>query len=151
MELTAENLRVTRGQRTVFSGLGFVVAKGGALILAGPNGAGKSTLLRILAGLLPVEEGDVRFGGVSLRQDRGGFVENVLHTGHLDALKPAFTARETLMFQADLYGASRSRVEGALEALDLGFLAEQPVRVLSAGQKRRLGLARLALIERPLW
>jgi len=151
MDLIAENLRVTRGYRTVFAGLEFAVPEGGALILAGANGAGKSTLLRILAGLLPVEEGEVRLGGVSLRRDRGEFVARVLHTGHLDALKPAFTAWETLAFQADLYGVSRGRIEGALEALDLGFLADQPVRVLSAGQKRRLGLARLALVERPVW
>lgn len=151
MELVAENLRVTRGYRTVFAGLGFSLGQGGAMILAGPNGAGKSTLLRILAGLLPVEEGAVRLGGVSLRDDRGAFVESVLHTGHLDALKPAFTARETLAFQADLFGAPRGRIEGALEALELAFLADQPVRVLSAGQKRRLGLARLALVDRPLW
>ncbi len=151
MTLVAENLTVTRGYRTVFIGLGFAVPEGGALILAGANGAGKSTLLRILAGLLPMETGEVRFGDVSLRADRGTFVDSVLHTGHLDALKPAFTAWETLAFQADLYGASRGRIEGALEALDLGFLSDQPVRVLSAGQKRRLGLARLALIERPLW
>ena len=151
MDLVAENLTVTRGYRTVFTGLGFAVPEGGALVLAGPNGAGKSTLLRILAGLLPVETGDVRLGGVSLRADRGTFVDDVLHTGHLDALKPALTAWETLAFQADLYGASRGRIEGALEALDLGFLADQPVRVLSAGQKRRLGLARLALVERRVW
>ncbi len=151
MNLIAENLRVTRGYRTVFNGLGFSLSAGGALILAGPNGAGKSTLLRILAGLLPVEEGDARLDGVSLRADRTGFTEHVVHTGHLDALKPAFTAWETLAFHADLYGTDRGRVAGALEALDLGFLAEQPVRVLSAGQKRRLGLARLALVDRPLW
>ena len=151
MSLVAENLTVTRGYRTVFTGLGFAVPEGGALILAGANGAGKSTLLRILAGLLPVETGEVRLGDVSLRAERGDFIDQVLHTGHLDALKPAFTAWETLAFQADLYGASRKRIAGALEALDLGFLADQPVRVLSAGQKRRLGLARLALVERPLW
>lgn len=151
MDLVAENLSVTRGHRTVFAGLGFALAPGGALILAGPNGAGKSTLLRILAGLLPVGAGEVHLGDVSLREDRGGFVDHVLHTGHLDALKPAFTARETLAFHADLYGASRGRIDGALDALDLGFLADQPVRVLSAGQKRRLGLARLALVDRPLW
>jgi len=151
MNLVAENLRVTRGHRTVFAGLHLTLAPGGALILAGPNGAGKSTLLRILAGLLPVKTGDVRLGETPLREDRAGFVDKVLHTGHLDALKPAFTARETLAFQADLYGAPPERIDGALDALDLGFLADQPVRVLSAGQKRRLGLARLALVERPLW
>ena len=151
MKLVAKNLHAPRGHRTVFTGLHLHLAPGGALILAGPNGAGKSTLLRILAGLLPVETGDVWLGETSLREDRAGFVDKILHTGHLDALKPAFTARETLAFHADLYGAPRGRIDGALDALDLGFLADQPVRVLSAGQKRRLGLARLALIERPLW
>ena len=151
MELVAEDLRVTRGYRTVFSGLGFVVPAGGALILAAPNGAGKSTLLRLLAGLLPPEAGDAQLGGASLRADPGAFTDLALHTGHLDALKPAFTVHETLAFHADLYGTAHGRITDALDALDLGFLSDQPVRVLSAGQKRRLGLARLALAERPLW
>jgi heme exporter protein A len=151
MELVAENLTVTRGYRTVFSGLGFSLSSGGALILAGANGSGKSTLLRILAGLLPVEQGDAVLDGVSLRDDQAGFAEHVVMTGHLDAVKPAFTVWETLAFHADLYGTDRGRVAGALEALDLGFLTDQPVRVLSAGQKRRLGLARLALVDRGLW
>lgn len=151
MSLSAENIRVTRGFRTVFTGLGFTVEDGQALVLAGPNGSGKSTLLRILAGMLPPQTGDATLNGLSLRRDRGAFVENVLYAGHLDALKPAFTATETLGFFADLYGADRARVSPALEALELGFLADQPVRIFSAGQKRRLGLARLALIERPVW
>ncbi len=151
MHLSVDNFRVTRGFRTVFTRLGFSLERGRALILAGPNGSGKSTLLRMLGGMLPPETGDAVLGGVSLSGDRAEFVSNVLYAGHLDALKPAFTARETLEFYADLYDAPRERVAVALESMALGFLADQPVRVLSAGQKRRLGLARLALVDRPLW
>jgi len=151
MKLLIENLRCVRAGRTVFAGLEAEVAAGEALILAGPNGAGKSTLLRILAGLLRADEGDVRFGDVSLREDRAEFQGQLLYTGHLDAVKPALTVTETLVFWAQVYGAPADRVDAALEALSLERLADHQVRTLSAGQRRRLGLSRLALIDRPLW
>ena len=151
MDLRIENLRSARAGRTVFAGLSVNVAAGEALILAGPNGAGKSTLLRILAGLLQSQEGDAQFGDVSLRGDRREFQGQVLYTGHLDAVKPAFTVHETLGFWARIYGADPAGVDPAMEAMALGRLADHPVRTLSAGQRRRLGLARLALIDRPLW
>jgi len=151
MSLEIDNLRCVRAGRTVFSGLSVEVAPGEALILAGPNGAGKSTLLRILAGLLRPDEGDARFGEMSLREDRAGFQEHLLYTGHLDAVKPALSARETLIFWAQVYGAPTANVMTALDAMGLERLADHPVRTLSAGQRRRLGLARLALIDRPLW
>lgn len=151
MSLVIDNLRSIRAGRTVFAGLSVDVQPGEALILAGPNGAGKSTLLRILAGLLRPDTGDVQFDGVSLAEDRAEFQERVLYTGHLDAVKSALTAEEMLAFWADIYGTPNAAVGPALEALDLTRLADHPVRTLSAGQRRRLGLSRLALIDRPLW
>jgi heme exporter protein A len=151
MNLTIEDLRCVRAGRTVFDGLSVDVSAGEALILAGPNGAGKSTLLRILAGLLRADKGDARFGAVSLGADRAEFQAHVLYTGHLDAVKTALTVTETLVFWAEVYGAQLSNVPAALEALGLERLADHHVRTLSAGQRRRLGLSRLALIDRPLW
>lgn len=151
MGLSIDNLRCERAGRTVFTGLHAQVEAGGALILAGPNGAGKSSLLRVLAGLTPLQAGEVVCDGVSLARDRAAFQDRLLYSGHLDALKPAFTAAETLAFWARLYGTDTDAVPDALGAMGLETLADHPVRTLSAGQKRRLGLARLALIDRPLW
>jgi len=151
MNLTIENLRCVRAGRTVFAELNVDVQSGEALILAGQNGAGKSTLLRILAGLLRADEGDARFNDVSLMEDRSEFQAQLLYTGHLDAVKPALTVQETLTFWARVYGAPLGNVEVAVAALGLERLADHHVRTLSAGQRRRLGLSRLALIDRPLW
>lgn len=151
MGLRIENLRSQRAGRTVFAGLEATVEPGEALILAGPNGAGKSTLLRIIAGLLRADEGNAWFGEISLSEDRAEFQAQLLYTGHLDAVKPALSVRETLSFWSHLYQAPTSGVEAALVAMGLEQLASHPVRTLSAGQRRRLGLARLALIDRPLW
>lgn len=151
MELHVDGLRVVRGWRMVLNGLSFSLCAGEALLLRGPNGAGKSTLLRTLAGFILPDAGDARLGPASLGTDRAEFVGNVTYTGHLDALKPSMTATETLAFHADIYGISRARIADALAAMGLEKLADQPVRILSAGQKRRLGLARLALSDRPVW
>ena len=151
MELDVEGLRVARGWRVVLRDLSLSLRAGEALLLRGPNGAGKSTLLRTLAGFILPEAGVAHLGGVSLADDRAAFTGQLTYTGHLDALKPAMTAEETLAFHADIHGVARDRVPDALAAMGLAHLAEQPVRILSAGQKRRLGLARLALSDRPLW
>lgn len=151
MELRIEELTCRRAGRSVFAGLAARVSAGQALLLEGPNGSGKSSLLRILAGLIAPEAGDAWIGEVSLTGDRAEFQSQIVYAGHLDALKPAFTAYETLDFWARLYGADPSGVERALAALALGPLRDHPVRILSAGQRRRLGLARLVLIERPVW
>ena len=130
-----------RGERLIFQGLGFVVPPGGALLLLGPNGAGKSTLLRILAGLLRPEAGTVRWHG-------GEIVGQVAFVGHQDAVKPGLTAWENLALHARLAAADRRT---ALAAMGLEALAELPARMLSAGQRRRLALARLILSNAPVW
>ena len=146
--LEARDLACLRGERVVFAGLSFTLEAGGALLLVGANGAGKSSLLRLLAGLLPAAEGALLWQGEPALADRAEHARRLRYLSHQDALKPALTARENLLFFARLWGGE---VEAALAALDLAPLAELPARVLSAGQRRRLALARLALAPAPLW
>lgn len=148
MTLRAENLRCIRAGRVVFDRLSFEAAPGEAVLLEGPNGAGKSSLLRVLAGLIPVEGGTVSLDGASMAADPAAWRANLAFAGHLDGVKPAFTVAETLRFWAALRGGD---AEAALGAFALEPLADQPVRVLSAGQRRRLGLSRLALGGARLW
>ena len=144
--LQAEGLAAFRGERLVFAGVGFSVAPGGALLLTGPNGAGKSTLLRLLAGLLRPEAGSLLWHGEDALADRIAHAGRIAYLGHHDAIKPGLTAAENLRF----WGAPAA-IARALQALDLGALADLPARLLSAGQKRRLALARLALSAAPIW
>lgn len=146
--LDARDLACLRGERVVFAGLSFTLAPGGALLLTGANGAGKSSLLRLLAGLIAPAEGLLLWQGEDALADRAAHARRLRYVGHGDALKPALTARENLAFFARLWGGDP---ESALAALGLEALAELPARVLSAGQKRRLGLARLALAPADLW
>ena len=146
--LEARDLACLRGERVVFAGLSFTLEAGGALLLVGANGAGKSSLLRLLAGLLPAAEGALLWQGEPALADRAEHAKRLRYLSHQDALKPALTARENLLFFARLWGGD---TEAALAALDLLPLADLPVRVLSSGQKRRLALARLALAPAPLW
>ncbi|WP_135468002.1 heme ABC exporter ATP-binding protein CcmA [Crenalkalicoccus roseus] len=143
--LEAQDLACLRGERAVFGGLSFSLGPGGALLLTGANGAGKSSLLRILAGLLAPAEGRLLWQGRDALADRTAHAARLRYLGHGDALKPSLTARENLLFYARLWGGGEEGVASALEALGLAPLAALPVRVLSAGQRRRLALARLAL------
>ncbi len=147
----AEQLKVTdlaaiRGGRRVFEGLTFTVAAGEALILTGANGTGKSTLLRILAGFGRASGGEVELTGIDTEISPG---ELCHYVAHADALKTTLTAEENLRFWAEFYGAGDPL--SALAALGIEHLAGLPSGLLSAGQKRRLGLARLMLCPRPLW
>ncbi len=146
--LVARDLACHRGGRVVFSALSFVAEAGVALIVTGPNGAGKSSLLRLVAGLLDKADGLLTFEGgvvdVSL-------AEQAHYIGHLDALKPAMSVRETLAFWSDFLGGTDADVARACEVFDLNGLVDLPVAYLSAGQKRRLSLARLLIASRPLW
>jgi len=146
--LRAEGLAAFRGERLVLHELNFSVAEGGALVLAGPNGSGKSTLLRLLAGLVRPVAGRLLWGEEDALADLPMHAARVAYVGHLDAVKPALTVAENLRFAARLAGGM---VEDALAPLALGELAELPARMLSAGQKRRLALSRLALSRAPLW
>jgi heme exporter protein A len=146
--LQAHSLAAFRGERLIFRDLDFTVAAGGALLLAGPNGSGKSTLLRLLAGLGRLAAGRLLWAGEDALADLTAHASRVAYVGHLDAVKPGLTASENLHFAAHVGGG---QVGQALEALGLHDLADLPARMLSAGQKRRLALARLVLSPAPLW
>jgi len=146
--LAADDLAARRGGRVVFAGLSLRAAPGDAILLLGANGAGKSTLLRLLAGLLRPAAGRVTWDGEDVARDMAAHGIRSRYLGHQDAIKPALTPREDLAFWARLRGGDP---DGALEALGLSALAGLPCRTLSAGQRRRLALARLTLGDAPLW
>jgi heme exporter protein A len=146
--LAAEDVAVFRGERLVFRDFSFTVPTGGALLLVGPNGSGKSTLLRLLAGLVRPAAGRVLWDGADALSDIAGHGRRVAYLGHQDAVKPGLTLTENLRFAATVSGRS---IAAALSAVGLEALAGLPARMLSAGQKRRLALARLALSAAPLW
>ncbi len=146
MQLTVQDLTCVRGGRCVFEGLSLQVKGGAGLILTGPNGSGKSSLLRILAGFIPPAAGSVRFEG---GDDDAPLGAQCHFVGHLNGVKRAFTLRENLAFWADYLGGGD--VSHALETFELSSLSDIPAGLLSAGQARRLGLARLALAHRPVW
>jgi heme exporter protein A len=144
--LVADGLAAFRGERLVFSGLSLTVAAGGALLLVGPNGSGKSTLLRLLAGLVRAEAGRVAWRGEDALADLAGHAARVAYVGHLDAVKFGLTVAENLSVWA-----GRTAVAAALEAVGLTVLADLPAKMLSAGQRRRLALARLVVRPAPIW
>ena len=138
MIVLAANLSVARGGVTVLSNLTFSVGAGQALVLRGPNGSGKTTLLRTLAGLQPPAAGSLDLNP-----------EAVAYAAHADGLKSTLTVAENLEFWSQVYGGPSPA--GAIAALDLAALTGRRAGELSAGQKRRLGLARLLVTGRPLW
>ncbi|HSC19139.1 MAG TPA: heme ABC exporter ATP-binding protein CcmA [Rhizomicrobium sp.] len=148
----AERLACVRGGRPVFRDVSFRLERGQALVVEGPNGSGKTSLLRLIAGLLAPADGTVSFSSGAARADdgeeRGRFVGWL---GHNDASKPQLTAAESLRFFARLYDATGDSIPALLETVGLSRAAALPCQYLSAGQKRRLGLARLKLCGRPVW
>ncbi len=146
--LQAEGVAAFRGERLVLRNVSFTLRAGGALMLTGANGAGKSTLLRLLAGLGRPAAGQVSWRGQDMRADLGAHATRIAYVGHQDAVKPGLTAAENLGFAARLGGGS---VAEGLAAFGIAALADLPARMLSAGQRRRLALARLAVTQAPLW
>jgi len=138
MELTVTDLAVARGGLPVLEGVSFALASGRALVLRGPNGIGKTTLLRAIAGLQPAIAGEISVPA-----------EAIAYAAHADGLKSTLTVTENLTFWAAVYGTSK--IEDALEQMNLAGLRDRLAANLSAGQKRRLGLARLLVTGRPVW
>src|SRR5271165_534589 len=150
MRVSASGLSMERGGRRLFSAVGFAAEAGAALIVIGPNGSGKSSLLRGLCGFLPFVGGAFALDGGDPERSLG---EQAHYLGHADALKSALTAGENLAFWAGALGGDASREAGraALARVGLAHAIDFPARVLSAGQKRRVALARLLVAHRPLW
>ena len=149
MRLEASDLACIRGGRQVFSDVSFTVGLGEALLITGPNGAGKSSLLRLVAGLLRPSSGTLVLDGADPELT---LAEQAHYLGHQDALKPALSVLENLDFWARfLGGRATTDLATALADLGLGGIAALPAAYLSAGQRRRLSIARLIAVKRPLW
>ncbi len=147
-QLTIEDLSLTRGDRLLFEGLSFAMGKGEAVALVGANGAGKTSLLRCVAGFIRPAAGDVGFGDLDPDEAR----RLGLHfLGHQDGLKGGRSARDELAFQVEWTGGSSANLAAVVERLGLSPLLDLEVRKLSAGQRRRLALARLIAAPRTLW
>jgi heme exporter protein A len=148
MRLSGRGLRCIRGGREVFSGLDFAAAAGEALAVTGPNGAGKTSLLRQIAGLLAIAGGSIDLDG---GDGELTLPEQAHYLGHRDALKPALSVMENLAFWRDFLGGEVSDAAASLAAVGLDHTANLPAVVLSAGQRRRLSIARLLTVRRPIW
>jgi heme exporter protein A len=147
VRLSVDNLACRRSGRRIFSGLAFALGPGDALAVTGRNGAGKSSLLAILSGRLRPDAGRIDVDEVG----EASLPECLHAVGHRDGLKSSLTAGENLLFAQKLLGAPRLSPRDALEQLSLGHAHDLPVGYLSAGQRRRVALARLLVCERPLW
>ncbi|HOV03361.1 MAG TPA: heme ABC exporter ATP-binding protein CcmA [Kaistiaceae bacterium] len=148
MRLVGVDLMCERGGRRVFAGLGFAVSGGEALVVTGPNGAGKSSLLRAIAGLVRHGAGTITLEG---GDEELGVAAQCHYAGHYDALKPSLTVLENLSFWQSFFEVPGLDPLDALDELEIGHLADLPGAYLSAGQRRRLALARLLVARRPVW
>jgi heme exporter protein A len=151
-ELTADNLHVWRGEQHVLQGVQFSVGAGRCLQIIGSNGSGKTTLLRVLCGLIPLEEGRVRWCGADINTDPENYGRNMSYLGHEHGLKADLTAVENLRYAVALRRpVSGDEVAAALSRVGLPGAGTQHVRHLSAGQRRRVALARMTLMGGALW
>jgi heme exporter protein A len=148
MRLTATDLHCHRGGRDVFAGVSFAVGAGEALTITGRNGAGKSSLLRAVVGLLRLVQGRLSLDGGDSELT---IAEQAHYLGHQDAVKPSLSVAENLCFWTAFFSADAHKVQDALESVGLGAIAALPAAYLSAGQRRRLSIARLLAVKRPIW
>ncbi len=149
LKLTVKSLRCLRGGRVLIPNLSFTVSAGGALIVRGPNGAGKSTLLRTIAGFLQPGGGSAVLEGGEAEKS---LAEQCHFIGHLNAVKPSLSVVENLSFTVRFFETGHdTSIDAALQAFGLSSMRHLPAGYLSAGQKRRLALARLVAVRRPLW
>jgi heme exporter protein A len=148
MRLSGRGVGCVRGGREVFSQLDFDASAGEALAVVGPNGAGKTSLLRLVAGLLVPATGTIDFTGGEAELT---LAEQTHYLGHRDALKPALSVTENLIFWRDFLGGAASDATPSLHAVGLDHAAHLPAAYLSAGQRRRLSIARLLTVQRPIW
>jgi heme exporter protein A len=148
MRLSGRDVRCVRGGREVFSGLDFATASGQALAVTGPNGSGKTSLLRLVAGLLTIAGGSIEIEGAETELT---LPEHAHYLGHRDALKPALSVMENLSFWRDFLGGEAFDAAESLAAVGLDHAAHLPAAYLSAGQRRRLSIARLLAVRRPIW
>ena len=150
---TGTDLVCFRGERTVFTGLDFALAAGGALVLRGPNGSGKSSLLRLMAGLSQPLAGAISWDQEAISEDPEVHNQRHHYIGHADPVKPVLTVTENLRFWTSLRlsGGVDDAIKAALSRLGISHLADVPGRFLSAGQKRRVNLARIVAAPATLW
>jgi heme exporter protein A len=148
MRLSGRDVRCVRGGREVFSGLDFDAASGEALAVTGPNGSGKTSLLRLIAGLLANSGGSVELEGGDAELT---LPEQAHYLGHRDALKPALSVVENLAFWRDFLGGEACDARESLTKVGLDHAVELPAAYLSAGQRRRLSIARLLVVRRKVW
>lgn len=147
----AHDLACLRGGRIVFARLDFRVEAGALLVLRGANGTGKSSLLRMMAGLIGPAHGALLWNGDDIADDPDAHRARTAYAGHSDALKPALTVAEHLVFHARLRGQATDKIGAALDAFALTKFADLPARLLSQGQRKRVALARLIAAPSPLW
>lgn len=150
-KLQANHLTLLRGDRCLFQGLSFALDSGGLLLLEGPNGSGKTSLLKAIVGMLDLEEGDINWNGAPIRKARQAYHEALVWMAHRVGFKSDLTLTENLRFEATLRPPSQRAFEDVVDRLELGRLQKLPLRALSAGQQRRVALARMLLSNAVLW
>ena len=150
-KLSADGLTLFRGDRCLFQGLSFALNPGELLLLEGRNGSGKTSLMRAIAGLIEFEDGDVMWEGKPLRLNRQSFYGSLVWMQHRVGFKADLTLVENLRFESHLRAQSGTELDEVLDRLDISRLKRLPIRSLSAGQQRRVALARMLLSDVPLW